>query len=204
MGDDEKSNSAQGTTAASAILWIIVFAKTSESAFETLGNSTYYNMAELVTYGTIATISACALCGILFAIGSMIEDYVCGRWMLAAGGLTGGIVTVGMIVIWIAQLVYISIIMHEDTKHNFLGYKEFWNEGALHWENFHPNTTSPHPSVLPATGMTEPEDHWPYEMADVLVRIMWGGIMIILFILAAVAVFGACGYAGAKICGKAS
>ena len=203
MPNDEKSKSAEGSTALAAILWIIVFAKTSESAFETLGNSTYYKMAELVTYGTIATISAVVLCGILVAIGSMIEEYVCGRWMIAAGGLTGGITVVGMLIIWISQLVYACIIMNDDVKHNFLGYKTFWNEGTLHWENFHPNATVPHPSVMPATAMTEPSAHWPYEMADVLVRIMWGGIMIVLFVLAAVAVFGMCGYAGTKICGKA-
>ena len=40
MSNDEKSKSAEGSTVAAAILWIIVFAKTSESAFETLGNST--------------------------------------------------------------------------------------------------------------------------------------------------------------------
>ena len=202
MPNDEKSNTAEGSTVVSVILWIIVFAKTSESAFDTLGNSTYYKLAELVTYGTIAVISTCALCCIMVAIGSMIEEYVCGRWMIAAGGLTGSITALGMIVIWISQLVYACIIMHDDVEHNFMGYKSFWNQGALHWENFHPNATAPHPSVMPAPAMNEPSAHWPYEMADVLVRITWGSIMMVLFVIAAGGVCGGGAWIGAKICGK--
>lgn len=199
MDDEDSKSKGQSSTAILGILWIVVFANTSKDIFDSIGSKSYYNLAETITYGSISIISALVLCAILCIIGTVLEDYVCGRWMRACGQFTGVITTVGIIAIWFCQFVFMCIIMYEDPRHNFIGYGSFWTEGTLHWEPR--NATLIHPSVSEPDVIKYPTTHWPYEMGDILVRISWGGTMIMLFIIAGVGVIAGIGWVSSKIKG---
>lgn len=201
MYSDTSNNNDSSRSAASSfslgIIWIIVYAKTTFDDFKILGNSHYYTLSEIMTWFFVAIWSTSLLLAIMVTVGTCYEKYCVGRWFMAFSGATGVIFTVGTIAMFITQLVYLCLIMHDDPKHNFLGYKQFWSEGTLNWTNFEPSNSTIHPSVAPPAH-TMPNSKWPYEMADIIVRIQWGFYMLILFILA----FGGTCAGGAAVASK--
>lgn len=197
--DNTNSTRSASTTLTLGILWIIVYAKTNYDDFKILGNSHYYSLSEIMTWFFVAIWSSTLLIAIMVTVGSCYEDYCIGRWLIALSGATGVIFVFGGIAMFITQFVYLCLIMNDDPNHNFLGYKEFWSEGTLNWTNFESLNSTIHPSVAPSEH-TMPSSKWPYEMADIIVRIQWAAGMVFLFILA---VFGVCGggaYLASKIC----
>ena len=188
--DSSEKNDSTSSVASSlfiAILWIIVYAKTSYDDFKVLGNSHYYSLSEIITWSFTAILCTTLLITIMVSVGSHYEEYCIGRWLMALSGVTGVVFFFGTMIMFITQFVYLCLIMHDDPRHNFLGYNQFWSEGTLNWTNFEPSNSTSHASVSPAVH-TMPNSKWPYEMADIIVRIQWGVSMITLFII----VIGGC------------
>lgn len=195
--NDKDSSRSASSSLILGILWIIVYAKTSYDDFEILGNSRYYTLSEIMTWFFVAIWSTTFLLAIMVTIGTCYEKYCVGRWFMALSGATGVVFFVGTIAMFITQLVYLCLIMHDDPKHNLFLSKQFWSEGTLNWTNFEPSNSTIHPSVASPTH-TMPNSKWPYEMADIIVRIQWGFYMLILFILA----FGSACAGGAAVASK--
>ena len=203
MSSQSSDNNDSSRSAASSfglgILWIIIYAKTSYDDFKILGNSHYYSLSEIMTWFFVAIWSTTLLIAIMVTVGTCYENHSIGRWLMALSGASGVIFFVGAVAMFITQFTYLCLIMNDDPKHNFLGYTKFWSEGTLNWTNFEPSNSTIHPSVAPPAH-TMPNSKWPYEMADIVVRIQWGGYMVLLFIIAA---FGTCAGGAAlfaKIC----
>jgi len=197
--DKNDSSRSASTSLTLGILWIIVYAKTSYDDFKVLGNSHYYSLSEIMTWFFVAIWSTTFLIAIMVTIGSFYEDYCIGRWLMALSGVTGVIFLFGAIAMFVTQFVYLCLIMHDDPKHNFLGYKQFWSEGTLNWTNFEPSNSTIHPSVAPPVH-AKPNSEWPYEMADIIVRIQWGGYMLFLFLMALGGTCVGCATVASKIC----
>ena len=95
---------------------------------------------------------------------------------------------------------------HNDTEHYFIINKAFWRSRAFNYSALGQEIPSSHPSVHQNI-VPKPSEVRPYDdMADILVRIPWGLIMTVLFLLAGgaglFAVSAAISYACKMCCGS--
>jgi hypothetical protein len=172
--DDKKSN---GTCESliGLILWGVVLGNTSSEVYDLLDKQWYYKLAINNTVGF----------GIIFAAAMLTMCSVAGECDVISKCL-GGITVLGGVGLVIANMVYIGLIMDADIDHTFIGYKDFWSDGAMNFTRLSdPNVImpTPHP-IINATSITTYADtpHWPYVLSDVLVRICTGSLMVVLFV----------------------
>jgi hypothetical protein len=196
--ENDKSDSSSGQYVYQFIifiLWAIVYGRTDKAVFDALGVGEFYTLAECIVWGTTAIVSALVLLGIISAVAISFEIECC----LTVAKSGGVLAMLGFIGVTITNFVFLCIICANDVHHYFIGYKTFWRERAFNYSILSTNHTVGHPIVNPGQVVAYPSAIWPYEMADIIVRIQWGFIFAALFILATVGACGLIGYIISKI-----
>ena len=183
--DDSKTTQVS-LSMVSFICWCIVYAKTNHETFDALGSGYYYDLASVSLWGNVSYLGVSFIISI-FAASAIVTDNDC---CLNISGFLGGFATLIFFGVVITQFVFLCLIFNNDKEHYFIGYEAFWRSRAFNYSVLGQEIPSSHPSVHPHI-VPKPSEVWPYDMADILVRIPWGMIMAILFLIAG----GACLFA---------
>lgn len=176
------------------VLWAIVYGTTDKSTFEALGGGEFYTLAQLIVWGTTAVYGSIIITAICGVVGTAY-DYTC---CIAISGIGGTIAIVGLMGTVIANLVIMFIIMDHDIQHYFIGYEAFWRSRAFNYSVLGLNHTVTHDIVYNGPLVPYPSHIWPYDMADILVRISCGCTMIVIFIIVFVGFTATCGWLSNK------
>ena len=199
--NDESKSSQIGYALVSFVCWCIVYAKTNRETFDALGSGTFYDLASLSLWGNVSILALALVSGIIAAAGFVTNNDCC----LSIGKLLSGLTTIVFVGVLITQFVFICMIFHNDTEHYFIVNKAFWRSRAFNYSALGQATPSSHPSVHQHI-VPKPSEVWPYDMADILVRVPWGLIMAVLFLLGGAAglfaVSAAVSYACKMCCGS--
>ena len=185
------------------VAWAIVYGNTNKAVFDALGAGEFYTLSECIVWGTTSIIASFIL---LLIIGGVGVHFKIDCLVAIAGG--GSVIsTIGFVGVTITNLVLLCIICANDVHHYFIGYKTFWRERAFNYSLLSTNHTVGHPIVSPGEVVEYPSSIWPYDMADIVVRIHWGAIFTLLLVLAAIGAIGLVGYICAtlkSICTRSS
>ena len=200
MSDKENKNNGIGGQFVLFVLWAIVYAETNVETFEALGAKEFYLLSELIVWGTVAQIVAYLTFTVIGLVGEHFEIDCC----ISISKIGGAVSILGTICIILTQFVFMCIICHNDFHHYFVGYKTFWRSRAFNYSVLGTNHTVGHPIVEPSQIVPYPSAIWPYDMADIIIRVPWGVIWVILFILGGAAAIGGLGWACSYCCGKNS
>ncbi len=199
--NDESKSSQVGYSFVSFVCWCIVYAKTNRETFDALGSGTFYDLASVSLWGNVSILGLMLVTSIVAATGLVTNNDCC----LGIGKLLGGLTTIIFIGVIITQFVFICMIFHNDTEHYFIINKAFWRSRAFNYSTLGQAIPSSHPSVHQHI-VPKPSEVWPYDMADILVRVPWGFIMAVLFLVAGgaclFAVSAAISYACKMCCGS--
>ncbi len=183
--DDSKTTQIS-LSMVSFICWCIVYAKTDRETFDSLGSGYYYDLASVSLWGNVSFLGVSFILSIVAAAAIVTDNDCC----LNISGFLGGLATFIFFGVVITQFVFLCLIFHNDREHYFIGYEAFWRSRAFNYSVLGQAIPSSHPSVHQHI-VPKPSEVWPYDMADILVRIPWGMIMAILFLIAG----GACLFA---------
>lgn len=199
--NDESKSSQIGYSLVSFVCWCIVYAKTNRETFDALGSDTFYDLASVSLWGNVSVLGLMLVASIIAAAGFVTNNDCC----MGIGNWLGGLTTIALIGVIITQFVFICMIFHNDTEHFFIVNKAFWRSRAFNYSALGQAIPSSHPSVHQHI-VPKPSEVWPYDMADILVRVPWGFIMTVLFLLAGgaglFAVSAAISYACKMCCGS--
>lgn len=177
--NNESKSSQIGYSLVSFVCWCIVYAKTNRETFDALGSGTFYDLASLSLWGNVSVLGIALVSSIIAAAGIVTDNDCC----VSIGKILGGITTLAFVGVVITQFVFICMIFHNDTEHFFIVNKAFWRSRAFNYSALGQAIPSSHPSVHQHI-VPKPSEVWPYDMADILVRVPWGLIMAVLWMLA--------------------
>ena len=198
--DDSKSTQI-GWAFVSFVCWCIVYANTNRETFEALGSGTFYDLASISLWGNVSFLGLAFVTSIIVAAGIVTDNDCC----IGIVKLLGGLTTFAFLGVVITQFVFMCMIFHNDKEHFFLVNKAFWRSRAFNYTALEHTVPSSHPSIGQHI-VGKPSEVWPYDMADLLVRIPWGIFMGILFLLVGLvvlfAVSAGLSYACKMCCGS--
>ena len=175
--DDSKSTQI-GWAFVSFVCWCIVYSKTNRETFEALGSGTFYDLASISLWGNVSFLGLAFVTSIIVAAGIVTDNDCC----IGIGKLLGGLSTFAFLGVLITQFVFMCMIFHNDKEHFFLVNKAFWRSRAFNYTALEHTVPSSHPSIGQHI-VGKPSEVWPYDMADILVRVPWGILMAVLFLL---------------------
>tara|TARA_B100000497_G_C7683723_1_gene413939 strand:+ start:1764 stop:2588 length:825 start_codon:yes stop_codon:yes gene_type:complete len=181
--NDDSKRTQIGWAFVSFVCWCIVYAKTNRETFEDLGSGTFYDLASISLWGNVSFLGLAFVTSIIVAAGIVTDNDCC----ISIGKLLGGLSTFAFLGVLITQFVFMCMIFHNDKEHFFLVNKAFWRSRAFNYTALEHTVPSSHPSIGQHI-VSKPSEVWPYDMADLLVRIPWGILMALLFLLVGLAV----------------
>ena len=176
---DDSKTTRVSLSMVSFICWCIVYAKTNHETFDALGSGYYYDLASVSLWGNVSFLGVSFILSIFVASAIVTDNDCC----LNISGFLGGLATFIFFGVVITQFVFLCLIFNNDKEHYFIGYEAFWRSRAFNYSVLGQEIPSSHPSVHQHI-VPKPSEVWPYDMADILVRIPWGMIMVILFLIA--------------------
>lgn len=177
--NDESKGSQIGYAFVSFVCWCIVYAKTNRETFDALGSGTFYDLASVSLWGNVSVLGIALVSSIIAAAGIVTDNDCC----VSIGKILGWITTLAFAGVLITQFVFMCMIFHNDQEHFFLVNKAFWRSRAFNYTALEHTVPSSHPSIGEHI-VGKPSEVWPYDMADILVRVPWGLLMALLFLIA--------------------
>ena len=160
------------------VCWCIVYVKTNRETFDALGSDTFYDLASISLWANVSILALAFVASIIGAAGIVTNNECC----ISIVKLLYGLTTLAFVGVIITQFVFMCMILHNDKQHFFIGYEAFWYSRAFNYTALEHTVPSSHPSIGHHI-VGKPSEVWPYDMADILVRIQWGLIMAVLFFL---------------------
>ena len=176
--NEESKNTQIGWSLVSFVCWCIVYSKTNRETFDALGSSTFYDLASVSLWGNVSILALIFVASIIAAAGIVTDNDCC----ISIGKMLGGITTLLFTGVLITQFVFMCMIFHNDQEHFFLVNKAFWRSRAFNYTALEHTVPSSHPSIGQHI-VGKPSSVWPYDMADILVRVPWGLLMALLFLI---------------------
>lgn len=176
---EESSKSSISYSLISFICWCIVYAKTNRETFDALGSSYYYDLASVSVWGNVGYLVSLFIISSIAAAAIVTDNDCCLDWTEILAGFT----TFVFIGVLLTQFVFMCLIIHNDNDHYIIVYDSFWRSRAFNYSSLEQPPPSPHPSVQNNL-VTKPSEIWPYDMADIIIRIYSGITFILLFIIA--------------------